>query len=300
MENNDILRTLERACDKLEMSRDAFARDFLNLDPAEFRRILKGERPLLMHSLFRLSERLNVNIADIGTGNLDLDAIIQNLRGNSGYIHPRYMVAAYSRKHTVLNALEYITRYRGQHIRYSVNRHFQIHDSFWTDAPDSPINLRFITDLWEYLKTLRFEAADYRALGFHSNHTLRNTPIDRALATRSSTTAVFELMFGDFLKNFEQNCEYRINKLQANRCVVDCHSRTEVAEALEVKHLGSLEGCQVKAGVLEGLPVFIGRSAARISETSCVHKGDTICRFVIEYEDSPLYKVREGHLRLLA
>jgi hypothetical protein len=282
-QDKKLVRLLEQIRDRLEVSKAIWA-EYLALTPVQYENVVDCKAPLSAVSLFHLSERLRLNPSAFETGKIDFEALLESERGNKLFLSPRYTLAAHSKKHTAVNALNFITKYRGAYLRNRVNRHFQIHDDFWEDDNfDGQINIRFLTELWDFLKSQHFKNEDFQAIGFHSSVTLQNSPIARALSSMQTIESAFECMFGEFMQNFERNCSYKITRLKGNQCIVESRSISEVADALNVRHIGSPEGCQVRIGVFGAVPIYLGMPAAHGHETHCVHRGDSFCRFVFDF-----------------
>lgn len=108
--------------------------------------------------------------------------------------------------------------------------------------------------------------------------------LGEALRPMKTPAKVYEHMTVDLISFFERNCTYTLTDLDENSCILESRSNRDVAEALRVRHLGSIDGCLQKAGVLSSAPGYIGLPYAHVNESSCVHRGDDVCRFEVNFE----------------
>lgn len=294
-----LVRTIERMRMELGLSHAAWS-DYLQLTEKDYAKLRNGIKPLSAVSLYHLTERLSLSPAALESGKIDYVALVQAHFGNRSYINPDYQIAASSRKFTVVNTLDFVQKFRGSHLRIAANRHFQIHEDFWSDwqnPASDRINIRFLGELWKFLRTRGLSDEDFRAIGFHSVVTHRNTHIGKSLSSFKRPQVVYEFLVGDFMDNIERNHRYRITRLTDTTCVIESRSNTDTAEALRIRETGSLEGCQFKIGLIGSMPTFVGQPAAAVHETHCVHRGDSYCRFFCDFSAA---KVSHGHTRRLS
>lgn len=280
-----LVRVLERI--QLELGLDYLAwSEYMHLTPKDCKRVMDGHTPLSAMSLYHLSERLSLDPQVFETGKIDYVALIQAFSGNRSYINPIHQIAASSRKFTAVNTLNFVEKFRGSRIRVAANRHFQIHEDFWSDWQDSNserINIRMLSELWAFLRMRGFKEEDFRAIGFHSFFTYKNTHIGKALSSFHHPRSSYECLFGSLIENFEENHIYKIIRLTDETCIVESRSNPDVANALSIRETGSVEGCQFKAGVFSSLPVYVDSPPASVHETHCVHRGDSMCRFFCDF-----------------
>jgi predicted hydrocarbon binding protein len=296
MTNLALLKNLEDARNRLELSKSDWATHYLRISEDDYEGILSQKKEFSAVHLFHLTEKLWINPSDFEKGTVDFDSLLQARQGKKG-LNPRYTVAAKSRKHTVINSLNFVEHHRGPHLRTAVNRHFQIQDDFWTQGHMDQINIRFIGDLFKFLRDRGFTDRDFKHVGENSVLTLRGTEIGHAFSKCGSAAGLYEMLIGELITRFEENCSYKISSLSRDRCVLESISNAEVAEAFGSKHTGSRETCLVRVGIFSSLPTYIGLNPATVHETHCVHRGDRRCRFLIDYS---LKNVRDTGVRLMA
>ena len=263
--------------------------EVLELKQRDYRNILSGRKDLPTLNLYCLTERLNLSPEAFQTGRIDYRAIQAHWKGYTDYLSPRYTVGAFSKRHTVLNTLNFLEVTRGREWRQLVNRTFQTNEVLW-EKIDQPINILFLTDMWGFLAKQGFSATDFLAIGRNSFSTHQNTHIGKTMGERKNCKDIFEFTFNSFMPQFEQNCFYKIIKLSHDICIIDGWTSTHLSDALKVKHAGNTYSCMVKTGVISSITCFIKRPHARVTETQCVHRGDDKCRFEVEF---PTSRVRQ-------
>lgn len=297
-----LVRTLERIRVELSLNVNDWS-GYLNLKERDYKKVLNGATPLSVLSLYHVCERLSLDPAALQTGKIDFAALVQTYFGNRSYINPEHQIAASSRKFTAVNTLNFVEKFRGPHLRIAANRHFQIHEDFWSDWQDpnsERINIRFLGDIWRFLRTRGMSDDDFRAIGFHSIVTHRKTHIGKSLSSFQRPRDVYEFLVGDFMDNIERNHRYRITHLTDTTCIIESRSNPDVAEALRLHETGSIEGCQFKIGLIASMPTFLDMPAAIVHETDCIHRGGAACKFFIDFSAARVTHGRARRLTLLA
>lgn len=293
-----VLTISEKLREALKLSKSNWA-SYLEVKPSEYERLLKQQKAFSALSLFRLCERLDLNVSAFQTGSIDYEAVYQLHRGNTAYINPKYLVAAYSKKFSMINMLNFVERRRGPCLRTSLSRNFQISEEFWKNDFSGSINYRLITEALSYLQGRGFAPEDFHAMGVHSGNTLRGSEIGNRLGSCRRTKDVYDLLFSEVIFKMEHNCNYKLSGLTAQGCTVEMRSHPEVAEAFQVKHLGNLASCDVKRGILAAMPTFMGESLSNVRETQCVHRGDARCRFKLDFPLPRTVRGSRASVRLL-
>jgi predicted hydrocarbon binding protein len=268
----------------------------------EYSRIIQHKKELSAFSLLSLAQELELNPTSIFSGDISIEALDAARRGNHSFIDPRYTVGASSRKFTVINTLNYLSKYRGPHLRKAVNQHFQIHEDFWSDwriASSQCVNIRLMAELRGVLRKNGFTDLDFRAIGFHSSITLRETQIGKALSAADGKIEAFELMFNELAAHFEKNHLYQIESINKERCIVRSVNNPDISDALSTRLVGNPETCLVRVGIFSAVPTLQSESAASVHQTHCVHAGDPHCRFIIDYSSVRSTRGQLSRLTLL-
>jgi hypothetical protein len=294
-QSRSLLVGLERTRDKLEIAKKDWANSYLHITEEDYEAILARKQELSAFALFNLSEKLWINPSDLESGTIDLDSLVQVQKGQKNYVHPRYTVAAKSRKHTVLNSLSFVGRHRGFHLRTVVNRHFQIHDDFWSTGLMDPINIQFVSDLMRFLRSRGLTDNEFLGMGMNSFSILKDTEVGNRFSRTRSLPEIYETLIYELIRHYDGNCRYRISNLTEDGCIIESVSDEDVASALEVPNTGCEEICLFRAGVFTSLPNYIGIREASVHQTRCVHWGDSHCRFVVDFSS---HRIRDTGVRL--
>lgn len=287
----DLNSMQERLRATLGIEHSAWA-SVLRLTTKEYAKVLSGKKPLTVLSLFAISERFSLSIELMMQNRLDYAAVVEHQAGNLAYLPERYTVAAFSKRRTAVNFLGYIENTYGWRLRSEALRHFQMTEASFSD-PDATINVQFLTDLMGFLRKRGLSDKDFFEIGAHSLVTNRKSLLGEALCKKKSPSQVYETMTVELISFFERNCSYRLARLTEDSCVLESHSNSDVASALRVKHLGSVDGCLQRAGILASAPGYIGLPRARVFELTCVHRGDSKCRFKVDFGQAA-WSVKHG------
>jgi hypothetical protein len=261
--------------------------EILELRPMQYQKILRGEEDLSVRGLYSLTESLNISSESFDRGKIDLKALREHWNKNWDYMPERYTVGAFSKGHTMSNALRFVERKRGPGLRHMVNRVLQTHDSMWEQL-DRPINMVMLTDTFDFLAQRGFRNADFVDLGKNTFATLKHTDVGKKMGEHTTYKSICDFTFNSFMPAFEQNCRYKILSLTHEHCLIEGITTERLSEALKVKHAGNQLTCLVKSGIISSITRFIGRPHSHVSEPRCVHRGDPVCRFVMRFP--PAYR----------
>lgn len=286
---HSIYAVLEKARLQLDCTHSQWA-DVLELTLPDYARKYLvsrcGELPLF--SLLSAVRRLDLSIESVlvKPNSLDFTALKEHVKGNQTYIPERYTSAAFSKKRSFVNSLNYIEKFRGYPTRNVVLRKLQIKEAALFD-PDAPISINSMIDMYPHLRACGMQDAQIYHSGLYTMATSKNSPVGKALSKHKKTRDAYEHFFNELTVGIEKNCHYSLSKLEDDYMVVDSISRVDAAEAMKVKHIGSADGCLVRAGVMGGVPALIGNPFVTVVETKCVHRGDSICRFEARFDPNP-------------
>ncbi len=230
-------------------------------------------------------------------------ALIEGLRLNPGVRHQahagsefrlrpatalpeRYAIAMFGRQRSTLDVLRYLERRGGKESRQRALRRLHIKDGALGDSM-APVSIRLISDLCESLARFEgFSRNDVFNIGVSSARNNARSVLSVAFASTTSPSQIYERMFGDLQKFYEQNCNYQISQLSESHCQVQVRSNPQIADLLRVRKLGNEHICALKAGIFASAPHYLGLPFARVEETHCEHRGEEFCRFHIDFSEA--------------
>ena len=257
--------------------------DILGLGQKKYQSVLQRQSDLPDSSLISLAQFLEIQPEEILAGAVDFRKISVS-KGNGQRTLPKsYSIAAFGRRRTTITSFDYLEDRAGWRVRADVLRAFHLNEAILSDYM-APINMQFMTDVADYLHSRHgLRHTDFFQMGAHSPLGNRNTLIGRTLSAARSPAEAYEMLFDGLIKFFEQNTKYTITELDEMGCTIEVTSYRYVAEALGVRQLGSHHICGLKAGFLASIPFYLNQKLAAVTETSCVHSGDSVCRFEVEF-----------------
>jgi predicted hydrocarbon binding protein len=168
-----------------------------------------------------------------------------------------------------------------------IGRRFQVHPLLFSQENGWMNNL-FFTDMYSYLEeSFKLPKNFYYDMGRHSTQVNANTELGFLYRELRKVKSVYERLFGEFAPFYEKNSTYQILKLSETHCTIRTRTKREVAQALDVKNLGSPAICQWKAGIFAAAPNYLGLADSNPRELKCVHRGDPFCVFEIFFGHLP-------------
>lgn len=279
-----ISDTLERMRITTEVSSQEWF-DILQLSWSDYQNIKLG-RALPSEKLTeRIARHFNIKTQDLLSGKIDYKALALNSALSRSSMSEIYLKAAYGRRRTSINAVNFLERYAGWRLRFDAIRKLSVSENMLQD-PFAPISMKFITDLCGYLHQRQFQKEDFYAMGAYTTEANRQTLIAELFAELPSAKAAYEFFFNDCMKLFEQNCNYIITQINDASLTVEYITNHDVAAESGVRHLGNTHVCQLKRGAIAHIPTYLGLPAARTKELACVHSGDDICRLELDFSDA--------------
>lgn len=274
--------TLERIRMTAKISRHDWL-DLLDMPYSDYQKFKSGQLLISERSLQNVAGEFAIPIRKIQTDRVDFSDLTMRLEASHAVMPERYSKAAYSRKRSLLSAFDYLEKTYGWRLRLDIQQKFGVPERDLRDAFE-PISIRFITDVCAYLKRRSFSTADFQAMGAYAFDGNRNSVLAKVFGQTRNSAETFELLFGDARNLYEQNCDYKILSLESHRVLVEMNSNPHVAAETGVRHLGNEATCLFKGGIFSTTPMFIGLPAATVTHTTCVHRGDSRCRYEIEYD----------------
>lgn len=278
------VETLERIRLTAKMSRHDWL-DLLGMQYSEYQKFKSGQLTLSESSLRNVAGEFAIPVQLLESGAVDFSDLSIRLEDDDVVMPEKYRKAAYSRKRSLLSAFDYLEKTYGWRLRLDIQQKFGVPERQLQNAFET-ISIRFITDMCQYLKRRSFAPSDFHAMGSYAFEGNRNTVVAKLFGQMRSPAEAFEFLFGDALKLYEQNCEYKIVRLDRHHAVIDMISNPHVAAETGVRHLGNEHTCHFKGGIIASTPRYLGLPEATVTHTTCVHRGDSRCRYEIEYGEA--------------
>jgi hypothetical protein len=253
--------------------------DILQITPAHLHR---GMPDPDIEQLSRLASRFRFSLERFFTDEIDLDVIRQHLNGDHLALSARYLPGGFSKRNIIINMLNFIEATKGRRLKVMLMDHLYLTDAIYFD-PGGSVNVLLFEDATQYLFKMNLRPSDIVHMGGHSIFTNRKTPFANRLGEHRSVREMFEYYLTDLIKSVEMNNLYRLHALSSTECLLESHENPELLDILKVKHVGGIGRCLYRAGALAAAPAYMGLPNARVSEKTCVHRGDRFCSFHIDF-----------------
>ncbi len=276
-----IAETLERLRWTANLSQQQWL-DVIGIQWWQYHCIKAGIEPTPETVIERAAQYFNIKPEDITSGTLEF-AEIAAVSHRDTTIPDRYADAAFGRQRTTITSLEFLENYYGWRLKLDTLNAHHVTEADLRD-PFSPISMNLISDICTYLHDHRhFRAEHFLAMGAYSYIANRHTLVGQLLSEQKNPVDLYDFFFHEALKLFEQNCNYTITKQCPNGITVEIVTNADVAAECGVRHLGNIHICHLKAGMLVTLTRYLDLPNAKVRKTACVHRGDSACRYEIEF-----------------
>lgn len=291
--HNNLLLNFEKLRTGLQMD-DAEWSDVTHLSSDQYVKILQRRNDLPLMALLNLSEYLNLNPEMIIEGDLDFPTLLAHRNTNYDVIPERYSTAAFSRMRSIKSMVQYVETFLGWQKKNILLRTFQLTELSIND-PNRPVSIRLAQDIFKYLRHLGLSSSQISSLGEYSVAVNRNLDVGQEFSKCIYPSVVFERMFTDLLKYYEKNSIYQILYITDVECLLEIRPNEEACAALNSDKVGNTECCHYRAGVFASAPGFLGLPFAKVEEISCIHLGESSCKFLINYECSENARLFQAH-----
>jgi hypothetical protein len=257
--------------------------DLLGLSWKDYYRVRAGHTELVSSQLQALLKHFQLKEEDFVSGNIDFRSL--SIRHNNAVMPDYYMVAPHGRFRTTITSLEYVEKAYGWRLTQDIFKHFGVSEAAVQD-PFAPVSMRFITDVCQYLHQRQFSRTDYYRMGLHSFEGNRQSIVGHIYAQMQGPEEVYQTFFDKLIRIFEHNSSYQYQQLAPTIGLMTMRSTYEVASELGLRYLGSPHICDLKSGIWASMTRYLGLSDAHVIHTTCEHRGDDACRFLIDFTDS--------------
>ena len=283
--------TLSTIADTLEHLRAATRIEFqdwydvLQMRWEDYQDFKVGRSVLPARSLMRVADHFALEFDNILSGKIDFKALTMKFEEGDETMPGNYLQAAHGRRRTSITSVDFLEARHGWRLRMDVTRKLGVSETALSD-PFAPISMQFITDLCSHLHRRQFRAQDFFDMGTYSYVGNKDSLVSKLFSELRTPAEVYELWFTETMKLFERNCFYTIKRMGDSSLTLDVLSRPDVAADMGVRHLGNEHVCSLKAGMFAIQPKYLDLPPATVRETKCVHKGDEVCRFEIDFAHS--------------
>lgn len=241
--------------------------------------------------VLRAAEELSLDPIDLVRGEIDYRALSAHQHGNIGRLPERY-ARGLSRIRTSAHLFDRIESLFGWRARSAILRRRQVTEAALGDL-EREISIRFLTDVLEEIRALGLTDAQFYRLGEQSLVRNYHSPLGNLFRATRNVRELYEKCFLELIqKYYDKNTNYRLASLTDRRAVIEARPNPEVSENLGDKLPGSRLVCLNKAGGFASLSGYRRLPFADVRETACIHRGDPICRFEIDFESAARAETR--------
>jgi hypothetical protein len=232
--------------------------------------------------LTSLAESFRFSLDRFYNEEIDLHVIRQHLSGNSLVLSERYLAGGFSKRTVIINMLDFIQKTKGRRLKRLLMDHLYINEAIYND-PNGSVNIRLFEDATQFLLKMGMTHADIIQMGSYTSVTNQGSRMEVELRSQKSVQRMYEFYLTEFIQFVEKNNLYKLKSISPTECLLESHENPELLDILNVRHAGGIGRCLYRAGALSTAPTYLGLPPATITERTCVHRGDAICSFHIDF-----------------
>ena len=280
--NRNLITRLERIRQGLGIDLALWS-ELLGISPQSYKEAVATGRPVPLCALEAVTHYLGLSLEILIRGEIDYPALFARFNGHLGTLPERYSTGAFSRKRTSINVLAYVEQMYGWTESQHILRLLQVNEAAFGN-PEEWINVNFLADLLALLKKRGATRESLRAMGSFSAVTNRRTRLGEVMGQAHGVHDLYETMIDRAAGLYDVNCNYWIESMEADGCVIAAVPNPDVQDAIGSKVIGNREVCEAKEGVFASAPCYIGHAHSAVSEEKCVHRGDPHCAFHVQFD----------------
>jgi len=282
--NNPITETLERLRANSNLN-SADWYDLVGISFSDYIDLKLNSKPLPEKSIEDLSSYFSLQPEQIMSGQINFKELTLKMEHGSKELPEIYSKAAFGRQRTSITSLDFVEHFGGWRLRHDSIKKLGVTEKSMLN-PFGAISMKFITDLCSYLSLRQLQKQDFYNMGAYSFVSNRNSVLGRILAEMPDSNTAYDLFFSECMKLLQRNYLYSITKRSKDHLTVEYVTDNEVGAESGLRHLGSQHVCQIQAGFISTIPMYLGLPAAVVTKASCVHCGDAVCTLQIDISEA--------------
>ena len=259
--------------------------DVMKISSSELHDLVAKKRKIRIDEIARLADHFQFSIRALLDDKIDYECIRQHYLKNTEYLSEKYVFEARSKKRLLKTVTDYLDRHFHWSIKEELLDYFQIKNIAKSD-PDAPMSVYLFEDSLAYLKKRGLSDANIYNIGRMSIETSKDTVFHKVLTAFSTPEEMFACYFEEMVSFIERNNSYTITKLNPFFCEVESREIQDLLDSHKVDHIAGINRCVYRAGALAAVSQYIGYPESTVTETQCAHRGDAVCRFLIQFRKS--------------
>ena len=297
--NQVTWRSLERVQDLLAWDDIKIASE-LGLAVEDFFEQRQNLSDLPASSILNLSAMLGTDPEALAYGTIDRKKLRASANlARSQHLPERYATGAFSRRRTSLHLLKFSDAHFGTRATHSLLKKLEVRREIF-DSADEFINLQFLVDACEHLKSIGLPEERFFQIGTHSAAVNKNSPLAHQLRKEKSVKDAFDLQINHLVDFYDLNYQYWTEELTSTACIFACIAKPRTQEAMKTLLPGSKLTCLTRIGVSSAITTLLNLPFAPVKKLSCIHEGDSTCRYFIDLEPAQRFqnKFKDKNFRL--
>lgn len=233
--------------------------------------------------LLDLADTLKLSPEAIVSGKIDYRTLEISDPTASDALPEIYAHGAFSRRRTSSQLLDFLEVHYGWRMRSQILKHFGLNERI-VAVPDGAISIRFLTDLCCYLIDHGFSEDALFKMGQYSVIANYASPLGRKFRESDGPKSLIESTFTEIVNQFfDKNFLYKLIELNDTSCTVEARLNPEASDTSKSGTIGSVLSCKTRGGTFSSLFGYLDLPYAKVTEKTCVHRGDPRCRYEIDF-----------------
>ena len=291
-----LWETLDRVRKSMRLDRKGFA-DVLGMTHQQYESSWLKKKSLSVLEISRLLDSIPISFENLLKGKVDFKALDRQFVSGVSVLPERYSVGAFSRRRTCINLLAYLEKNYGENFTGDCLRQLQTPVDLFDD-PDAMINIRFQSDLCEYLSRAGCQSSEFFKMGEYSVRTNAKSIIAKELSKQPTPRAMYEYLFTTLIGLYDENAFYKIIEITDTHLLAEVRPNPQVADALGSKVFGNPFVCGTRAGVGASFPAYMSLPKAEVKEIRCIHCGDPSCIYELDFSHAAFLNASRSSLAM--
>ncbi|MBL6992264.1 MAG: hypothetical protein ISR65_20945 [Bacteriovoracaceae bacterium] len=233
-------------------------------------------------------EKLGISLHSLVEDCVDYDAVFQQYYGNKNYIPKKYQAQDSSRMFTFATVIEYLQNRVDQSLATEILAHHQI-STLALDNKLQGIDISLIigshglVEKRGYDKQYSFEMGQYAIKKFMKTNPIK---IDKNLI--KNVYHLYEKFHEEDIKFLDKNWDYKIEKLDAKKCVIKSVATQRNQEKFKQKAISNQYVDAYRSGVFSSVGAFLGYPHLKVTQLKSAVDGDPYSLFEAEFPSASL------------
>ena len=281
--NQYLSTSVSRTRDCLGVNHKTF-RNMLGMTLTRYTDVVLKKDEFSIQELQNLADTLDFDIDLLFKGKIDYVALAKQFRGDRTVFPERYADESqqFGRARTGTVIFSHLAAYHGESYAREYFRRFQLYPEAFAE-PSAFVNPVIHFDLVGGMTKEGYSEEQIRSIGTMT-FALSPPELHRKLAWLKAPKTLYSYVYEELLRTqFDRMFDYQLTGFTDTGCKTVVRPRQEAQDAFKRKIVDNRQSCLYRQGVASSFLANISPHFAEIHEESCVHHGDKLCAYEINW-----------------